>query len=64
MLKFSILLTLAGLQMSCAAAVAEYAPIVELAAGKVRGVIQEVEDDGPVQKVQVYQGIRYGKLLS
>ena len=35
----------------------EYAPIVQLSAGKVRGVVETVNG----QKVHLYQGIRYGE---
>ena len=36
----------------------EYAPIVQLKNGKVRGTVQESD---PGSKVLLYSGIRYGK---
>jgi len=40
------------------AAEPEYAPIIELSTGKIRGLVQESEDG---HKVNVYEGIRYGE---
>lgn len=38
---------------------AEYAPIVQLEEGKVRGIVQPVEPDAT--SVYLYEGIRYGR---
>ena len=54
------LLTLALFAIVSLVSAVEYAPTVQIAGGKVRGTVQEVEDHG---KVHLYQGIRYGKLL-
>lgn len=58
-IRFVALIAVATAVLSLATA--EYAPIVELAGGKVRGIVQTVEDEGPAHKVNVYQGVRYGK---
>jgi len=51
--SFVVLLALVG-----SAVAVQYAPTIELANGKVRGVVQTSVDGG---KLDAYIGIRYGK---
>ena len=57
MAKLSLVVALCVLTSGLVAA-REYAPVVQIEQGKVRGLVVEVENG---EKVNFYQGIRYGK---
>lgn len=60
MYLLTLLVTLFANQVLSLYTHSQYAPIVELEDGKVRGLIQEAKGVEPVKQAHAYIGMRYG----